>query len=91
MTPPSLDADLGVEAIPKPLQGEKLVAQFAVERLVGAILPWLPRIDERRLDGGRLEPAQDGTGHELRPVVRPQIARDPVPVHECWCLPSQHL
>jgi hypothetical protein len=50
--PPLFDADLRIDAIPKPLQGQVLIPQLAVERFIGAILPRLPRIDERGLDAG---------------------------------------
>ena len=37
---------------------QQLVAQFPVERFVGAILPRLPRIDEGRFDAGLVQPPQ---------------------------------
>ena len=46
---PDLDHDLGFTPSAKPLQAQTLVAQFAVERFVGAVLPRLARIDERSL------------------------------------------
>ena len=52
MAAPLLDADLRIEAMTKPVQREELVAELAVERFVGAILPWLPWIDERGVDAG---------------------------------------
>ena len=52
VAPPLFRPDLGVDAIVKPLQCQKLVAEFPVERFVGAILPRLARIDQRRLDAG---------------------------------------
>ena len=67
---PLLDADLGVDAIPEPLQREMLVAELAVERFVGAILPWLARIDERRLDLGALR-ATAGSRAPRTPVRCP--------------------
>ena len=36
---PLLRPDLGVDAITKPLQRQELVAELAIERFVGAILP----------------------------------------------------
>ena len=47
---PLLDADPGVDAIPEPLERQILVAELAVERFVGRILPRLPGINERRID-----------------------------------------
>ena len=69
VAPPLLDPDLGVDAIPKPLQRDELVAELAVERFVGAILPRLAWIDQRRLDASVLQPPQDRAGHKLRTVV----------------------
>ena len=37
--PPLLDADPSLDAIPKPLHAQVLVAELAVERFVSAILP----------------------------------------------------
>ena len=54
---PLLDADLRFDAVPKPLQTQVLVAELAVERFVGAILPRLPGVDERGFDLRRLQPA----------------------------------
>ena len=61
VAPPLFRPDLGVDAIAKPLQRQELVAELAVERFVGAILPWLSRIDQRRLDAGLVQPPQDRT------------------------------
>ena len=41
---------LASDAVAEPLQREMLVAQLAVEGFVGAVLPRLARVDERRLD-----------------------------------------
>src|SRR3954468_18724660 len=58
-----------------------LVAELPVERFVGAILPGLPGIDERRLDL-RLEPAKDRARDELRAVVGPEVAGRAMHAHE---------
>ena len=71
--PPLLDPNLGIDAFPKPLQAQILVAEFAVERFVGRILPRLAGISQRGLDVGVREPAQNGGGDELWPIVRPQV------------------
>ena len=68
-TPELLDDDLGFRAVPEPLQGEALVPELAVEGLVGAVLPGLAGIDERRVDVRLGEPAQDRPGDELRAVA----------------------
>ena len=66
---PLLDGDFGFHAVPKPLQAHVLVATRPVERFVGAILPWLARVDERRLDVRGLHPALDRARDELGSVV----------------------
>ena len=66
---PRLDPALRVQAVPKPLEAQKLVAEFSVEGFVGGILPRLPRIDQRRVNARIAEPAQEGGGDELRAVV----------------------
>ena len=43
--PPLLDADLRIDAITKPLQAQVLVAELAVERFVGRILPRFPWVN----------------------------------------------
>jgi hypothetical protein len=77
-----LDAHLGVGAIAEPLQREVLVAELAVERFVGAILPGFARIDKRRLDLGGLQPAQNRGRDKFRPIVGAKVARP------CWLLSS---
>ena len=57
MTPPALDAHLGFDAIPKPLDRQALVAKLPVERFVRAILPGLSGIDEGRINPNLLGPA----------------------------------
>ena len=79
---PRRDPDLRVHAVPKPLQAQELVAELPVERFVGGILPRLPRVDQRRVNARVTEPAQDGGGHALRPVVRPQVPRRAVHADE---------
>src|SRR5687768_16027376 len=80
--PPLLDADLRVDAVAEPLQRQELVAELAVERFVGAILPRLAGIDERRLNLRCSGPSQDRTRDELRSVVRTQIPWGAVQTHE---------
>src|SRR5215218_2850524 len=82
MPAPLLDSDLGLDAVPKPLQAQVLVPELAVERLVGRILPWLPRVDVRGLDLRVGEPPQDGRRDELRSIVRAQIAWRAVQAHQ---------
>ena len=82
MTAPLLDADLRVEPMTKPVQRQEFVAEFAVERLVRAVLPRLPWIDERGVDAGVGQPAQDRRSDELRFIVGAQIARRAVDAPE---------
>jgi hypothetical protein len=53
---------------------QTLVAEAAVEALVQAVLPWLARIDQRRLYASRLEPLENRFADEFRAVVGSQIA-----------------
>ena len=59
---PLLDADLGLHAVSEPLQAQKFVAEFPVERFVGRILPRFAGVNQRRVDLRVGEPAQDGGG-----------------------------
>ena len=56
---PVLDHDLRIDTITKPLHRQALVAELAVEGFVGAVLPRLARVDQRRLDLLVSEPAQN--------------------------------
>jgi hypothetical protein len=47
-TPPLLDDVRRVDPMSKPFQAQPLIPELAVERFVGAILPRLPGIIERR-------------------------------------------
>src|SRR5579872_6906993 len=68
-----LDDDLGIDSVPEPLHAQALVAELAVERLVGSVLPRFSRINVRGIDVGLSQPLQHGTGDELRAVVRAQV------------------
>ena len=67
--PPVLDHGLRLDPVPEPLHRQALVAALAVEGFVRAVLPWLTRVDDGRVDIGLVQPAQDGLGDELRAVV----------------------
>ena len=69
VTAPGFDADLRVDPVAKPLQRQALIPELPVERFVGAILPWLAGVDERRLDLRRLDPAEDRRRDEFGAVV----------------------
>ena len=48
--PPAFNNDLGFAAVVEPLDVKAFVAQLAIERFVGPVLPRLARIDQRRVD-----------------------------------------
>lgn len=72
---PRLDDDDRFPARSEPLDAETLVAEFAVEALVGAVLPGLARIDQRRLDVLLHDPLQDRLADELGAIVGAQEGR----------------
>ena len=47
---PRLDDDCGVGAGAEPFEAQALVAELAVEAFPDAVLPRLPRVDQRGLD-----------------------------------------
>ena len=73
---PGLDRHLGLGAQAKPFQAQALVAELAVEALVGAFLPGSARIDQRRVGALIDGPRQQRAGDELRPIVGPQGERN---------------
>jgi hypothetical protein len=74
VVPPLLDANLGLNAVPKPLQAQRLVAELAVERLVGAILPGLPWIDEGGFDLRRRQPTNNRGRDKFGAIVTMVLA-----------------
>lgn len=85
--PPDFDDRLGFAPGAEPLEAQALIAEAAVERFVGTVLPWLARINQRRLDVRRGQPLQDGVAYELGAVVGSKEQRRTVATHE----PGQHL
>jgi len=75
MLTPLLDDDLGLGACTKPFHAQALVAEFAVEAFVAAILPRLARIDVRGVDASLVQPFEHSAADELGAVVRAQVAR----------------
>ena len=69
LTPELLDQDLRIDSVLEPLHAETLIAELAVERLVGAVLPGFSGIDEGSVDVLACEPAQDGAQDEFRSFV----------------------
>ena len=74
---PGLDDHPCFVARAEPFQTEAFIAQFPVEALVGAVLPRLARIDQRRLDVRFNDPGQDRLADELRAIVRPHVTGSP--------------
>ncbi len=80
---PGLDDDLGFAARAEPFDGQALVAELAVEALVGAVLPGLARVVEHGRDALTGDPLQDGLADEFRPVVRAHEQRRSM--HAWYC------
>ena len=55
MTPPVFDDVLRVDAMPKPFEAQALIPQLPVKRFVGATLPRLAGVVERRGDARVLQ------------------------------------
>jgi len=73
VTAPVFDYDTRLGARAEPFETQTFVAQLAVERFVGAVLPWLSGIDESRIDTLCWQPFKHGTRDELGTVVGAQI------------------
>ena len=70
---PDLDDDLRINSIAKPLHQLALIAEHPVEGLVGAVLPRLSGLYQRRFDVLLGEPIRNRAGEEFRPFIRAQI------------------
>ena len=75
MSTPGFDDDLRFATTAEPLDAQALITESAVEALIHTVLPWLPRIDQRRLNASGLEPLENRLADEFRTVVGAQIAR----------------
>ena len=73
------DQHLGLGVGAKPFDAQTLVAELAVERLVGAVLLGFARIDQGCVDSFVDHPLQKCVADELRAVVGAQIGRPTVP------------
>ena len=67
---PGFDQHGSFAARAEPLDRQALVAELAIEDLVGAVLPRLASIVEHGDDARPRDPFLDGLADELRPVVR---------------------
>ena len=69
VTTPCFDDDPSFSSGAKPFHRQAFIAQLAVEALVRAVLPGLPRIDVRGVNPSVSDPLQDGAGNELRGII----------------------
>jgi hypothetical protein len=72
---PGFDQDLGLGTSAESLEVQAFVAELAVERLVGTVLPGLARIDQGGVDSIVGYPLQESVADELRAVVGAQVGR----------------
>ena len=72
MSTPSIDDHFRINPALEPLHRKTFVAELAVERLVGAVLPRLSRFAERRIDVLSRKPSQHRFRDELWPIIRSQ-------------------
>ena len=72
---PSFDEDDGFAARPEPFDARALIAEFAVEALIGSVLPGLSRVDERCLDVLVHDPLQDRLADDFWAVIGAQERR----------------
>ena len=72
---PLLDQDLGLRQRVERLVGQKLVAELAVEAFHIPVLSRTARLDICQPGTKLGDPRLDRRGHELRPVVRADVAR----------------
>ena len=70
---PALDDDLGLAQGVEDLAVEQLVAQASVEALDVAVLPGTAPLDVSGLGSDSRDPFLHGLGHELWPVVGPDV------------------
>ena len=74
VTAPAFDDDLGFAQRVEDLAVEQLVPQACIEALDVAVLPWTSRLYVRRLGAHSRDPFLKRLGHELRPIIRPDVA-----------------
>jgi len=76
VTPPTFDDDLGLAQRVEDFAIEQFITQACVEALDVTIFPGTAWLDIGRLCTNRCDPLLHSLGHKLRPVVRPNVARD---------------
>src|ERR687885_1277212 len=72
---PALDHDLGLLQAVEDFSIEKLISEPGIEALDLAVLPRAARGNVGRLRAHSRDPLLDGFGHELRAVIRADVAR----------------
>lgn len=65
----ALDNDFRINSTAKSLHRQALIAEFAIEELIGALLPMFSRLELRCTDLLLREPGEEGTGYEFLAVV----------------------
>lgn len=73
--PPLFDNYFRFLPISKPLHGQALVAELAIEALRSPVLPWLARGNQGDVERFSHSPAQERPGHKLRAIVGTQTLR----------------
>ena len=76
VAPPTFDDDLGFAQGVEDFAIEQFIAQASVEALDKSVFPRTAWLDIGRLCADRCDLLPHGLGHELRPIVRPDVARN---------------
>ena len=76
VAPPTFDDDLGLAQRVEDFAIEQFIAQARVEALDVTVFPGAPWLDIGALCTNRCNPLLHSLGHELRPIVGPDVARD---------------
>ena len=76
------DDDPGFQAIAQPFHRQAFVAEFSVEALVGAVLPWLARLDQNRFEFFIHGPLQQLRAQKLRAVVASKVFGRAMQAHQ---------
>ena len=76
VAPPTFDDDLGLAQRIEDFAIEQFITQACVEALDVAVFPWTAWLDIGRLCADGCDPLPHGLGHELRPIVGPDVARN---------------
>ena len=77
VAPPTFDDDLGLTQRVEYFTIEQFISQACVEALDVTILSGAAWCDVGSLGSDRCDPLLNSLGHKLRPIVGPDVARDP--------------